>query len=92
MSNGARGPMTVRARFLEEPGLCLWCWEIATAAGDVWESSWASAWTGYASPSDALCAGLTRLEELRRGSRPRIAVARAAAVCADTLEHCQRPA
>jgi len=60
--------LTVNVHLLSEP--CLWSWEIVDAEhGSVVESSWATEWTGYTSPREALQAGVIRLTNLTRSSR-----------------------
>ena len=62
----ARDPhrLTLRTRFLPEPGL--WCWEILYNDGDgvVLESSWEDDWVAFASRDEAYRAGAAALAEL----------------------------
>jgi hypothetical protein len=70
MERDLDGRLLVRTRLI--PGPCLWCWEIVDAIeGEVIESSWTGQWSGYASRSEAMSAGLARLLEKTRGSRAR---------------------
>jgi hypothetical protein len=63
------GPSNVRLRFLADPALCLWCWEIVSASGRVVESSWEHGLAAFGAPREALDLGLERLLELTRPSR-----------------------
>jgi hypothetical protein len=68
MERDLDGRLLVRTRLI--PGACLWCWEIVDALeGEVIETSWTGAWTGYSSRPEAMSAGLARLLEKTRGSR-----------------------
>lgn len=60
----------VRVRFLDDPGLGLWFWELVDpVSGEAVDSSWTGAWTGYGSAVEALIAGVARVAELRRSGR-----------------------
>jgi hypothetical protein len=68
MERDLDGRLLVRTRLI--PGASLWCWEIVDALeGDVIESSWTGALSGYASRPEAMSAGVARLLEKTRGSR-----------------------
>lgn len=54
----------LRVRFLADPSVCLWLWEIVDGADGTVESSWNSRWTVYGSAREAARAGLARLAEL----------------------------
>ncbi len=65
---GASG-LRVRVRFLDDPELCAWYWEIIDAVGTLVESSWQNDWTLYGSRGEALTAGVARLAARAPGSR-----------------------
>lgn len=53
---------TVRVRFVSDPCVLAWSWELVDpASGRVLESSWADQWTVYDSPELARAAGQGRL-------------------------------
>ena len=66
MTYVATAGLSIRVRLLTDPPL--WCWEIADQDGHVVESSWDSAWTGYASRREAQAAGGARLRALTAAS------------------------
>jgi hypothetical protein len=61
-----RDRLTVNVRFLADPVLWAWCWEVQGADGRAIESSWESRWIVYESVGDAVVAGLRRLADLTR--------------------------
>lgn len=54
--------LSVGVRLLAHPAL--WCWTIEDEAGQLIESSWDGAWTGYATRPQAQAGGEARLDDL----------------------------
>lgn len=61
--------LTVTVRFLDDPCVWAWCWEIVDRRGRVLFGSWQDQWTAYPCREEALKSGLLRLADLRRASR-----------------------
>ena len=58
---------TVRVRFVSDPCVLAWAWELVDpATGRVLESSWTDRWTAYDSAAHARAEGERRLEALGR--------------------------
>jgi len=75
MSSALSERVTVRVRFVSEPCVLAWCWELVDPeTGRVLESSWTDRWTAYESPELARAAGHGRLGSL--GHRRLVIVAR----------------
>jgi len=61
------GSARVRVRFLPDPSVWRWCWDIVDQGSDrVIESSWSGHWMAYDSQAEALRAGHLRLAEVGR--------------------------
>lgn len=68
--------LKVTVRFLDDPSLCLWCWDISDRSGTVIEGSWSTHWTGFPSAAEALLHGLLRLRDLAGSPRGAVAARR----------------
>lgn len=71
MERERRVPVGIRTRFLADPSVWLWCWDLVDPEGAVVETSWGSTWAAYHSSAEALRAGSERLAEhghTRRGA------------------------